>query len=55
VVQLVADVGHRRLVHDAAALGVDDREKVRLLHAGALVQAGQVEKLLRRRLARLRG
>ena len=53
VVQLVADVRHRRLVDDAAVLGVDDGEEVGLLDAGALVQAGEVEELLRRRLHRL--
>ena len=53
--QLVADVRHRRLVHDPAVLGVDDGEEVRLVHAGALVQAGEVEELLRRRLQRLGG
>jgi hypothetical protein len=48
VVQLVAGVGHRRLVHDPAVLGVDDREEVGLVHAGAFVQAGEVEELLGR-------
>ena len=37
----------------AALLGVDDGEEVGLLDAGALVQAGEVEELLRRRLHRL--
>ena len=46
VMQLVADVGHRRLVHDAAVLGIDDGEEVGLVDAGALVQAGEVEELL---------
>ena len=48
--QLVADVRHRRLVDDPAVLGVDDRQEVRLLDPRALVQAGEVEELLRRRL-----
>ena len=39
--QLVAHVGHRRLVHHAAILGIDDREEVGLVDAGALVQAGE--------------
>jgi hypothetical protein len=55
VVQLVTDVGHRRLVHDRAGLGVDDGDEVGCLHAGAHVQARQVEELLRRRLERLGG
>ena len=46
VMQLVADVGHRRLVDDAAVLGIDDGEEVGLVDAGALVQAGEVEELL---------
>ena len=46
VMQLVADVRHRRLVDDPAVLGVDDGEEVRLVHAGALVQAGEIEELL---------
>ena len=53
VVQLVADVRHRRLVDDPAVLGVDDGEEVGRVDAGALVQAGEVEELLRRRLQRL--
>ncbi len=44
--QLVADVGHRRLVDDPAVLGVDDGEEVGLVDAGALVQAGEIEELL---------
>jgi hypothetical protein len=40
-------------VNDLAALGVDDREEVRLLDPGALVQAGEVEELLLGRLHRL--
>ena len=52
VVELVADVRHRRLVDDPSVLGVDDGEEVRRLDAGALVQAGDVEELLRRRLER---
>ena len=55
VVQLVAEVGHRRLVDDPAVLGIHDGEEIRLLHAGARVQAGEIEELLRRSLARLRG
>jgi hypothetical protein len=46
VVQLVADVRHRRLVDDPAILGVDDGEEVRLVQAGALVQAGDIQDLL---------
>ena len=38
---------------DAAVLGVDDGEEVGCVHAGALVQAGEVEELLGRRLHRL--
>jgi hypothetical protein len=53
VVELVADVRHRQLVDDLAALGVDDGEEVGLLDAGALVEARQVEELLLRRLHRL--
>ena len=49
VVQLVADVGHRRLVHDPAVLGIDHRQEVRPLHRRALVQAGEVQELLRLR------
>ena len=55
VVELVADVRHRQLVHDPAVLGVDDGEEVRRVDAGALVQAGEVEELLRRRAHRLWG
>ena len=51
--QLVADVRHRRLVHDPAVLGIDDGEEVRLVHAGALVQAGEIEELLGPGLTRL--
>jgi hypothetical protein len=53
VVQLVADVRHRQLVDDSAVLGVDDGEEVGLLDAGSLVQAHEVEELLRGRLHRL--
>ena len=53
--QLVADVRHRCLVHDAAVLGLDHGEEVRLLDAGALVEAGEIEKLLGRRLDRVGG
>ena len=55
VVQLVAEVGHRRLVDDPAVLSIHDGEEIRLLHAGARVQAGEIEELLRWRLARLCG
>ena len=55
VVQLVADVRHRRLVHDPSLLGVHDGEKVGRLDARAFVEAGEVEELLRRRLQRLLG
>src|SRR5947208_1348787 len=44
--QLVAHVGHRRLVDDPAVLGIDDREEVGLVDAGALVQAGEIQELL---------
>ena len=44
--QLVAHVGHRRLVHDAAVLGIDDGEEVGLVDAGALVHAGEIQELL---------
>jgi hypothetical protein len=37
VMELVADVRHRRLVDDPSRLGVDDGEEVGLLDAGALV------------------
>jgi hypothetical protein len=53
--KLVADVRHRQLADDPAVLGVDDGEEVGLLHAGAPVQAGDVEKLLRRRARGVRG
>ena len=53
VMQLVADVRHRRLVDDPAVLGIDHGEEVGRAHPGALVQAGQVEELLRRCLMRL--
>ena len=53
MVELVADVRHRQLVDDPALLGVDDGEEVGRLDAGALVQAGEVEELLGRRLHRL--
>jgi hypothetical protein len=53
VVQLVADVRHRRLMDDPAVLGIDHGEEVRLVHAGALVQAGEIEELLGTGLTRL--
>jgi hypothetical protein len=53
VVELVADVRHRQLVHDPPAVGVDDRQEVRRLDSCALVQAGEIEELLRRRPERL--
>ena len=53
VVQLVAAVRHRRLVQDPSLLGVHDGEEVGLVDARALVQAGEVQELLRRRLQRL--
>ena len=53
VVQLVAHVGHRRLMHDAAVLGVDHSEEVRPLDAGALVQACEIKEILGRGAARL--
>jgi hypothetical protein len=53
VVELVADVRHRQLVDDLALLGIDDGEEVWLVDACALVQAGEVEVLLGRRLHRI--
>jgi hypothetical protein len=53
VVQLVADGRHWRLVHDPALLGVDYGEEVGCFDPGALVQAGEIEELFRRRLHRL--
>ena len=58
VVELVADVRHRGLVDDLAVeagfgIGVDHRNEVRSLDAGAPVQAGEVEELLRRGSLRL--
>ena len=55
VVELVADVRHRRLVDDATLFDVDDGEEVRRVDAGPLVQAGDVEELLVRGLKRLLG
>jgi hypothetical protein len=40
-------------MNDPSLLRIDDREEVRLLHAGAAVQAGDVEELLGRRAGRL--
>ena len=54
MVQLVADVRHRRFVQDLALLGVDDRDEVGCLDARALVEAGEVEELLLRRLLGVR-
>jgi hypothetical protein len=51
--ELVADVRHRRLVDDPSVLSVDHGEIVGGAHASPLVQASQVEKLLRLRMARL--
>ena len=53
VVELVADVRHRQLVHDSAVLGVDHGEEIRLVDAGPLVQAGEIQVFLRRSLHRL--
>jgi hypothetical protein len=53
--QLIADARHRRLVHDPSVLGIDDGEEVGPLHAGALVQAGEIEELLGPGLTRLLG
>ena len=55
VVQLVADVRHRQLVDDPALFSIDDGEEVRRLDARALVQAREVEEVLRRRLHRRLG
>ena len=53
VMQLIADARHRRLMHDPATLGIDDGKEVRLVHAGALMQAGEIEELLGPGLPRL--
>ena len=58
VVQLVADTRHRQLGDDPAVLrrvriGADHGQEVGPIHAGALVQAGDVQVLLVRRLDRL--
>src|SRR5215218_8051398 len=53
MVQLVADVRHWQLVDDPALFGVDDGKEVRRVDPGSLVQTGEVEELLRRRLHRL--
>ena len=55
VVELVADVRHRGLVDDlpvpvGVAIDVDHRDEVGALHAGAPVQASEVEEPLRRGL-----
>ena len=55
VVQLVAGVGHRRLVNDPPILGIDHGEEVGCPHAGALVHAGDVQELLGRRAHRVSG
>ena len=46
VMQLVAHVGHRRLVDNPAVLGIDHGEEVGLVDAGPLVQAGEIQELL---------
>jgi hypothetical protein len=53
VVEFVADVRHRRFVHDLGRLGVDDGQEVGRVDARALVQARKVEELLRGRVQRL--
>jgi hypothetical protein len=53
MMELVARVWHRQFVDDPAPVGLDDREEVRRVDAGALVQAGEIEELLGRRLHRL--
>ena len=60
VVELVPGAGHRRLVDDLAVgirigVGVHHGDEVGLVHAGALMEAGEVEEALRWRLGRLRG
>ncbi len=55
VVELVAYVRHRQLVHDPSFACVDDRQEVRRLDARAFMQAGEIEELLRRPLERLLG
>jgi hypothetical protein len=42
-------------VHDPPILGIDHRQEVGLVHACALMQASDVEELLRRRLERFGG
>ena len=59
VMEFVADVGHRRLVHDLPVrvrlrVRVDDREEVGRLHAGAGAHRDDVEVLLWWCLVRLR-
>src|ERR687896_532420 len=50
VVELVADVGHRQLVDDPALLRVDDGEEIWCFDTGPLVEAREIEELLRGRL-----
>jgi hypothetical protein len=53
VMQFVADVRHRRLVHDPAVFGIDNGDEVGGVHTCPLVQAGEVQELFGRRLHRL--
>jgi hypothetical protein len=48
VVELVADVRHRRLVDDSSIFGVHDGEEVWCAYARSFVEAGEVEELLAR-------
>ena len=53
VMQFVADAGHRRAMRDLAVgiglrIEIDDGEEVRLIHAGAGVEGGDVGELLGR-------
>ena len=57
MVQLVADVRHLGPVDDLpvarrARVDVDDRDEVRAIDAGALIQRGDIDELLRGLLAR---
>ena len=60
VVELVPGAGHWRLVDDLAVgirvgIGVHHGDEVGLVHARALMEAGEVEEAFGRRLGRLRG
>jgi hypothetical protein len=51
--ELVTHVRHRGLVDDPPVLGVDDGEEVRFADTRPLVQAGEIEELLRCGVGRL--